>query len=167
MEKSLLVIERIVLEALEGRSLSLEDLKTHSGLKENLLKAILHNLIDKGMISKRGKVFEINWNLKAQWLPMVTNKEGMKAEIMELFSSLLTEINENNQKANLKIQKIWLDKEEEIRLKRKFDDIESFIQGIKEKRKTQPVKELTCERQVLFYGKGCYEDLVHNIIKAS
>lgn len=167
MDKSLLVIERIVLETLEGRSLVLEDLKKHTGFSDSLLKAVLHNLIDKGMISKRSNTFEINWNQKDQWLPLVTNKDGMRAEIMELFSSLLNEIHRKNDKANLKIQKIWLDKKEEEILKLKFDEIENFVQGIKEKRRKKPVKEITCERQVLFYGKGCYEDLVNNILRAS
>lgn len=167
MENSILVIERIVLEALDGKSLNLKELKKHTGFTEALLKAILHNMIERGLILKRKELFEINWECKERWLPVVTNKEGMKAEVMELFSSLLSEIYKKSENANLKIQKIWLDKDEIERLKYKFEDIERFIQGVKEKRKVQPVKEFTCERQVVFFGRGCYEDLMNNIIRAS
>ena len=167
MEQSLLVIERIALEALEGRTLNLDDLKSHTGLSHSILTAVLHNLIERGIVTKRRDYFEINWELKAQWLPLVTDKEGVKAEILELFSSLLNEIQRKSGSAHLRIQKIWLDKNEIDKLKIKFQEIEDFIKNVKERRKKKQIKEMTCDRQVLFYGSGCYDDLVKNILKAS
>lgn len=167
MEKGLLVVERIVLEALERRALTFMNLKEQVGFQEPLLKAILSQMIQKGIILYRDGHYEIHWNAKHEWLPSVLNKEGIKAEIKELFSSLVNQIYSQRENCTLKMQKIWLDHQEQRQLEIKLKDIEIYIEGIKERRKTKPVKEITCQKQILFYGAGPYDQLVGELIQAS
>ncbi len=167
MKKTLLVIERIVLESLEGRPRKLVELEEQTGLNESLLKAILHQLIERGMVKYSHLNFELNWDNKRNWLPIVKNQEGIKAEINELFSSMVNKSFENLEKPALKMKKVWLEPREQEEFERKLRDIDYFLEGIQTKRKTRPVRELTHGKKVIFYGSCAYKDLVDDMIHAS
>ncbi|MAF77610.1 MAG: hypothetical protein CME60_05555 [Halobacteriovoraceae bacterium] len=167
MEKSLLIIERIVVESLFKKSLDFEKLKVQTSLSESLLQAVLGQLIQKGILVFKNYEYELNWEHKSLWLPIVTDKEGAKAEIKELFSSLVNQIYEKEEGAKLKVQKIYLNQREKEELERKLADIDSFIQGVRNQRKVFPVKENISKQQVVFYGHCEYRSLVDEILKVS
>jgi len=167
MENSILIIERIILETLEGKSLRLNEIEENVGFSQSLLKSVLNHLINKGMLLYKDGFYEINWKNKGFWLPVVTNKEGAKAEIKELFSSLVNQIEKKDNNNTLKVQKVWLTKEEKTQLTYKLKEIDNFILSVKEKRKVRPQKELTKERQVIFYGRSEYSKLVNELLRAS
>ena len=167
MEKSLLVIERIVLESLERGALALEELESQSGLDGALLKAVIFELINRGFIHRNKGRYSLDWNNKQSWLPILKNKEGVKAEIKELFSSLVNRQYESESNSTLRVQKIWLKPEEKEDLERRLKDIDFFIENIREKRRTRPVSEKVSQRQVLFYGSSQYDSLVDTILKVS
>jgi uncharacterized protein YutD len=164
MENTILIIERIVIESLSKRPQTFEKLIDQTSLNESLLQAVLGQLIQKGILKYKNFEYELNWELKDQWLPVVTNKEGFKAEIKELFASLVNQIYENQGEGKLKVQKIYLNNREKDELDRKLSDIDSFIQGIKNQRKAYPVKENISQQQVVFYGNSEYQSLVKNIL---
>ncbi len=165
MDQTVLVIERIVIEALNRKSLNFEKLAEQVALSSSLLQAVLGQLIQKGIVSYSHFEYALNWETKEMWLPIVTDKEGAKAEIKELFSSLVNRIYENQQEGKLKVQKIYLNNREKDELERKLSDIDSFIQGIRNQRKIYPVKENISEQQVVFYGSSKYGSLVDDILK--
>lgn len=167
MKKTLLVIERIVLESLETRPRKLIELEEQTGLNENLLKAILHQLIERGMVTYKHFNYELNWANKNNWLPIVKDQHGVKAEIKELFSSLVNKSFENMEKPSLKMKKVWLEPREQEEFERKLRDIDFFLESIQNKRKTRPVRELTHGKKVIFYGACAYKDLVDDMIQAS
>jgi predicted transcriptional regulator len=167
MEKSLLVIERIVLESLEKGALELSELEKQCGLNHSLLKAVLHELINRGVVCYSMNEYSLNWKSKDSWIHLLKNKEGVKAEIKELFSSLVNRKYEHDENSTLKVQKIWLKADEIEDLERRLKDIDFFIEDIRKRRKTKPVGEKVFERQVLFYGACRYDNLVDSILKAS
>lgn len=165
MEKSLLIVERIVIEALESKSLYLSELKEQTGLADGLLKAVLSHLIKQGFLNYRRGLYELNWDNKEQWLPRIQNKESIKAEIKELFNTLVNNIFLHEGSGSLKVKKVWLEPLEREELERKLKEIDSFLESIKNRRKYRPVKELTKGKQVLFYGHSAYEELVDGLLK--
>lgn len=165
MDNSILIIERIVIEALSKKALNFEKLSEQVALKSNLLQAVLSQLIQKGIIYYKKYEYSLNWEMKSEWLPLVSDREGAKTEIKELFSSLVNQINENDSSAKLKVQKIYLNNREKEELDRKLADIDSFIQGIRNQRKAYPVKENVSQQQVVFYGNCEYRALVNDILK--
>ena len=170
MRKTLLVVERIVLESLEVRAIGLDELTEQTGLSGSLLRAVLHQLIERGMIKYRDFSYELNWENKENWLPIVRDRLGVKAEIKELFSSLVNKSFEdlqNTPSQHLKMKKIWLEPSEQVELERKIKDIDLFLEGIQERRKRKPVFEKTCGKKVIFYGSCAYQDLVDDMLKAS
>jgi hypothetical protein len=147
--------------------LNLSEIKVQSGLSLPLLKAILFGLINRGVVSYSENQYQLNWKERERWMPLVKSREGMKAEIKELFSSLVNTKYEEKKNCTLKVQKIWLKPEEKEDLDRRLKDIDFFLESIKEKRRTRPVSENVAKRQVLFYGASTYDSLVQTILKAS
>lgn len=167
MSSTLLVVERLVLESLERKQLTVNDLKIQTGFSPSLLNGILHLLISKGIVKRDDHHYEINWAHKDNWLSIVKNKDGMKAELKELFSAMIDQREVENNQGLLKVQKIWLEPFEKQELKEKWKDIESYLARIREKRKRRPVREKTIGRQVLFFGFSPYESLIDGIIKSA
>ena len=167
MKKTLLVIERIVLESLEARPRKLSELGEQTGLHEGLLKAVLHQLIDRGIVTYQHLSYELNWANKNHWLPIVKDQHGVKAEIKELFSSLVNRSFESSEKPAFKMKKVWLEPREQEEFERKLKDIDFFLESIQAKRKTKPVREYTHGKKVIFYGACAYKDLVDDMIQAS
>lgn len=165
MNRTVLIVERIVVEALERKGLLLKELHEQTGLKESLLKAICRNLIDQGVISYKSGFYELDWANKENWLPRLQCREGTKAEIKELFSSLVNVIFESNPAASLKMKKVWLEPEEQEVLNIKLREIDLFLDNVKQKRGTRPVREVTKGKQVLFYGHSPYEELVDSLLQ--
>jgi len=165
MDNTILIIERVVIEALNKKKMNFERLLEQTALSDHLLQAVLGQLIQKGILSYTHFEYELNWELKDQWLPIVTDKEGAKAEIKELFASLVNDIYEKESTSKLKMQKIYLNNREKEELERRLADIDSFIQGIRNQRKAYPVKENISQQQVVFYGNSQYCDLVNDILK--
>lgn len=164
MDNTILVVERIVIEALNKKAMNFERLMEQTALSEHLLQAILGQLIQKGIVLYKHWDYQLNWELKDKWLPLVTDKEGTKAEIKELFASLVNHIYEQEGCSKLKVQKIYLNNREKEELDRKLSDIDSFIQGIRNQRAAYPVKENISQQQVVFYGKSEYRALVNDIL---
>lgn len=167
MKNTLLIIERIVIEALEGKSLYLGELGEQTGLADGLLKAVLSSLIKQGILKYKKGLYELHWENKEQWIPLLQNKEGMKAEIKELFSSLVNNIFLNEGRGTLKVKKVWLEPLEREELQRRLLEIDQFLDSVRNRRKLRPVKEITKQKQVLFYGHSAYEDLVDGVLKVS
>ena len=170
MKKSLLIIERIVIEALEKKGLYLSEISEQTGLGDGLLKAVLGSLIEQGVLhynKKEKGLYQLNWANKESWLPMLQNKESIKAEIKELFSSLVNNTFLDQGRGNLKVKKVWLEPLEREELERKLLEIDQFIDSVNNRRKLRPVKELTKGKQVLFYGHSAYEELVDGVLKVS
>ncbi len=165
MDQTILVIERIVIEALNKKTLSFEKLSEQVGLSNSLLQAVLGQLIQRGIITYNRFEYALNWETKDMWLPIVTDKEGAKAEIKELFSSLVNHIYDSGGEGKLKVQKIYLNQREKDELDRRLADIDSFIQGIRNQRAAYPVKENISQQQVVFYGTSQYRTLVDEILK--
>lgn len=167
MRKTILVIERIVIESLESKGRRLDELEEHTGLENGLLKAVLFKLIEQGVLTYQGGIYELNWSQKKDWLPLVKDQEGMKAEIKELFSSLVNLIFKKEGNALLRVKKVWLEPQEQDELSRRLKEIDLLLENIRNRRTVKPVKEVTKGKKVLFYGVCGYEDLVDGVLKAS
>jgi hypothetical protein len=165
MSSTLLVVERVVLESLEKRELLVEELKSQTGFSSSLLSGVLHLLINRGIVKKNNELYGINWERKGDWLNIVQNKDGVKAELRELFSVMVNQ--ERSRENILKVQKVWLEPSEKQELERKWKEIESYLANLKEKRKRKPIAEKTIGKQVLVFGVSPYESLVDGILKSA
>ncbi len=166
--QGVLIVERMVLECLEKRSRNLAEIQEDTGLSYQLLINVLSLLLARGMVNYQKSEYSLNLAKKSDWFDQVKDENSIKAELKELFSSLVNQYyqREWSRETSLNIQKIWLTKEEKKALDLKLKEINSFINKIKSIRKARPEKERTKEKQVLIWGTSSYHSLVDSILNA-
>lgn len=165
MSDTLLVVERVVLESLDKKELTLEALRQQTGFSQSLLNGVLHLLISKGIVTRNKNEYMVNWQRKMDWINLVKDEEGIRAELRELFSVMVAA--SDKPESTFRFKKVWLEPDEKREVERKWQEIESYLANIREKRKRKPVREKTIDKQVLLFGVSPYSSLVDGILKSA
>jgi len=172
MKDGLLIIERIIVESLSKKERNMQEIIHDTNLDHSLLLNVLPNLLMKNMIRYKRGIYSIDKENCFQWLNEVNKTDNVKEEAKELFISLVNQYFQKDKEKKhalppqLKIQKVWLTKDEEIILRSHMAGLECFFNGIKAARKTKPEKEKTCEQRVVIWGLSQYSDLVDGVLQA-
>lgn len=172
MKDGLLIIERIIVESLSKKERNLQEIIMDTNLDHSLLLSILPNLIMKNMVRYTKGIYSLEKENCFQWLNEINHTDNVKEEAKELFISLVnqyfTKSNERRTSIDpqLKIQKVWLTRDEEVILRSHMAGLESFFKAVKDSRKVKPEKEKTCEQRVVIWGLSQYSDLVDGVLQA-
>jgi hypothetical protein len=172
MKDGLLILERIVIESISKKEKNIQELSLDTNLEHSILLNILPNLLMKNILRYNRGSYSIDKETSLKWLSGINKDDNLKDEAKELFTSLVNQYfkkdieMQNQKKALLKIQKVWLTKDEEIVFNAHMINLENFFQNIKKSRKSQPVREKTHEQKVVFWGASQYSDLVHGVLEA-
>jgi hypothetical protein len=172
MKDGLLMIERIVIESISKKEKNIQEIEIDTNLNHGLLLNILPSLLMRNMIRYKNGMYSLDKEHCFQWLSQVNKKENVKEEAKEIFTSLVNQYFEKDSTIapqigpQLKIQKMWLTRDEELILKSHMATLEGFFNGVKEARKYHPQREKTCEQRVVIWGLSQYSDLVEGVLKA-
>lgn len=172
MKDGLLMIERIVIESLSKKEKNIQQIEIDTNLAHGLLLNILPNLLMRNMIKYKNGTYSLDKEQCFVWLSQVNKKENVKEEAKEIFTSLVNQYFKKDPTlspqtgAQLKIQKMWLTRDEEIILKSHMATLEGFFNCVREARKSHPQSEKTCEQRVVIWGSTHYSDLVEGVLKA-
>jgi hypothetical protein len=172
MKDGLLILERIVIESISKKEKNIQELSLDTNLEHSILLNILPNLLMKNILKYNRGSYSIDKETSLKWLSSINKEDNLKDEATELFTSLVNQYfkkdleMQNQKKALLKIQKVWLTKDEEIVFNAHMINLDNFFQNIKKSRKLQPVREKTHEQKVVFWGASQYSDLVHGVLEA-
>jgi len=168
MNDGLLLVERIILESLAKKEKNVFELEVDTQLNQALLMNILPNLLMKNVIKYQRGIYSIDKENSLQWLNTINDKNNIKMEVKELFTSLVNEYFKDDLRKNaeVKVQKIWLTKDEEKVLKGHLLTLESFFVSVRENRKLKPQKEKTAEQKVVVWGLSNYQDIVRGVLEA-
>lgn len=172
MKDGLLLIERMVIESLAKKEKNIQEIEIDTNLDHGLLLNILPNLLMRNIIRYKSGVYSLEKDQCFSWLSEVNKRENVKEEAREIFTSLVNQYfkkdkqKEAQNSPQLKIQKMWLTKDEELVLKSHMAGLEGFFNGIKEARKHHPQREKTCEQRVVVWGFSHYSDLIEGVLQA-
>jgi hypothetical protein len=172
MKDGLLIIERIIVESLSKKERNLQEIIMDTNLDHSLLLSVLPNLLMKNMVRYTRGIYSLEKENCFQWLTEINKEDHVKEEAKELFISLVNQYftKSNERKSSvapqLKIQKVWLTKDEEIILRSHMACLESFFTQVKATRRVKPEKEKTCEQRVVIWGLSQYSDLVDGVLQA-
>ena len=151
--ESLMLIERIVLESISKKEQNIYELSLDTNLEQGLLLNILPELLIKNLIKYNRGIYSINKEQSLKWSETINSKESIKEEVKELFTNLVNEffnkekVN-NHKQTSLKVQKIWLTKDEEKALNSHLLNLENFFRHVKQERERCPLKEKTFEQNI-------------------
>jgi len=168
MKDGLLLVERIIIESLAKKEKNVFELEIDTNLDQALLLNILPNLLMKNLVRYQRGIYSIDKEKSLLWLDTINERENIKEEVKELFTSLVNEYFKDDLKksSELKVQKIWLTRDEELILKGHLNTLESFFSSVRESRKSRPQKEKTAEQKVVVWGLSNYQDIVQGVLEA-
>lgn len=172
MKDGLLIIERIIVESLSKKERNLQEIIHDTNLDHSLLLNILPNLLMKNMIRYTRGTYSIEKENCFQWLNEINKRDNVKEEAKELFISLVNQYFKKDfdkkpaVEPQLKIQKVWLTRDEELVLHSHMASLDGFFTGVKASRRVKPEREKTCEQRVVIWGLSQYSDLVDGVLEA-
>ncbi|MDO9183201.1 MAG: hypothetical protein Q7U04_12370 [Bacteriovorax sp.] len=172
MKDGLLIIERIIIESLSKKERNMQEIILDTNLDHSLLLNILPNLLMKNMIRYTRGTYSIEKENCFQWLNEVNKTDNVKEEAKELFISLVNQyfkkdlVKPVGNETQLKIQKVWLTRDEEVILRSHLSGLDGFFTGVKASRRIKPEREKTCEQRVVIWGLSQYSDLVDGVLEA-
>lgn len=148
-------IERFILETIETRKMTFEEIKNESGLKENVCFNTLQALVIKNIIITNGFQYLINKNLSKEIIERINHPLHKNEESGELIESFL-----KGSKEVFHISKVALDEKEHKLFKAMLSNLESFVNDCHQKNK----KDLHYkERTFVFWGMGHNETLINEV----
>jgi hypothetical protein len=172
MNDGLLIIERIIIESISKKEKNLQEIMSDTNLNHSLLLNVLPNLLMKNMIRYTRGIYSIEKENCVKWLSDINRKDNVKEEAKELFVSLVNQYFKKDLEKTpsplpqLKIQKVWLTRDEEMILNSHLAGLDSFFNGVKASRRVKPEKEKTYEQKVVIWGHSQYSDLVEGVLEA-
>lgn len=171
MKEGLLILERIIVESISKKEKNIQELAIDTNLEHALLLNILPTLLMKNIINYQRGIYSINKENSLLWKSGINKTDNIKEEAKELFTSLVNQyfkndIAEAKHNSVLKIQKVWLTKDEEMVLNSHMKTLESFFNSVKNSRKINPIREKTFEQKVVIWGTSQYSELVHGVLEA-
>ena len=158
---SLLMVERLVLEALSESKLTFRDLQSSTGIRDLLLSKIAENLVFKKLITKEGDFYDLNRSSKIKYLPTAQSIPAIKVEIKELLSTFVNSYFFEGKKKEtvLKVQKIWVSPRDEVIFNSMIYNLQKFVEGLNNQR-GKGVKAKVRDKKVIFWGVSSYSRLV-------
>lgn len=173
MNDGLLIVERIVLEALNMRKLSSNELASDTGLDLMLVENILANFVNNKVILYKQGHYRLNEFTRQKWLASFNSQSHVKDEARELFVSLVNqyykELNLNGKSKHLlNLRKISFNPEELLVFNAYLEKMEQFIKSVEKKERICSVdkKNKTGEKKVIIWGYGDYSSLVNCTLDA-
>lgn len=168
MEKGLLLIERFIIESLSKKDMNIQELAIQTKLDHGLLLNILPNLMMRNMIQYKRGTYSLNRLEGQKWISQINKKEFLKEEVKDVFQSLVNNYfkEEVAKNSDLKVQKIWLTKDEELTFNSHLKGLENFFKNVKESRLRKAENERLFEQKVVVWGHMSYGDIVNEILEA-
>ena len=161
--KSLLLVERIVIESIVKGNSNVNDLIKDTDLNSKLLGKIVTTLKNEKIIREDLNGFKID----KENLKKFTKKESLQAEVKEVFISWVNRyFIEENKETCLKMQKISLSNSEEVIYNEHLRKLNEFVESVKNTSKQGLDEYKTSKQKVVFWGHGQYSNLVESSLYA-
>ena len=173
MNDGLLIVERIVLEALSAGKLSSNELALDTGLDLMLVENILINFVEDDVVLYEQGLYRPNEQTKQKWLFNFNAQNHIKDEAKELFVSLVNEYYKElnllgRSKHLLNLRKISFTPEELAVFNMYLGKIEQFIKEVEKRERVNPARKenKTGGKKVVIWGYGDYSSLVNCTLDA-
>lgn len=148
-------IERFILETLENKHMSYEEIRNECGLKDNVCFNTLQALVIKSIITTNGAYYMINKNISKECVNQINHPLHKAQESSELFDSFLL-----TAKESFVLTKVALDEKDQKIFKAMLTNLESFISDCHNKSK----KEISYKnRSFVFWGMTKNSHLINEI----
>ncbi len=150
----LTAIERSVYESIQRGNSTLSQILVDTQLALTPLQAIIQTLIIKGFVTQQGKNITLNAHTSSVAESEINSAYSKKWEAKELIESFVKSQDE------IKMNKIYLTKKDEVIFKALLHRLEDFIQRLPK----SSISTLTAEHTVVFWGMEKYGTLIQKMM---
>jgi hypothetical protein len=166
MRNGLLMVERLIIESLGKTDKNLSELSRDTNLGKDILLNILPLIMTRNIVQYKRGVYSLNEFKKLEWRADINDPTSVKDEVKELFTSMVnTYYSDSEERALLKLKKMWLTLSEKRILNSLLFNVEQFVKNIEKDRLKKPEKEKLCENQVIFWGTTEYSSLIQDALQ--
>lgn len=148
-------IERFILETLENKQMTFEEIKQESGLKENVCFNTLQALVIKNIVITNGAFYMINKSIGKDQLHQINHPLHKAQESSELFDHFLM-----TSKEAFILTKVALDEKDKKIFKAMLTNLESFINDCHNKNKKFTSYK---DRTFVFWGMTQNNNLINEV----
>lgn len=159
--KKLLMIERAILESCTTKGRTIFEIAHDTGLELSIVSALCVRLSRRGILERQESRYFVLSN--AQELVDANLPENLKMEVSDLTSALVENYFADQENKVLKLQKVYVDKSEELILKSLLNQLSLFIRDLQQE-KSRRNTELK-RQKVIMWGYGNYEDLIRKSLE--
>jgi len=149
--------ERMVLENLAQKPLSLTDLRSVTNLESHILNNILKDFVTKNLISMENKKYQLNHNLCSMIKDGLNNFESKVVEAMSLIETSLR-LSVQNEKDQFKLVKVYMNEQEEKIFNAHLHNLNTFLSSLSHKDQSNKKHKLA------YFGVNNYADIINTII---
>jgi len=149
------IMERMVLETLQVRTQTIQEIQLNTSLSRELLDHLLKDLITQNLIIIQYGKYGINKKTNSSIKSHLTNPNSVVGEVSEIVTSCLK--NKADEKDSFNLMKVSMTEREEKIYKGLVYNLESFLKSLK---RDEDVKN----HKVVFWGGGVYENIKNSIM---
>lgn len=156
--KTLSSLERTILECIDKKEKSFQEILLQSGLKEHVCHNLLQSLIFRGLIKTNGRIYQIRPDISLSTLNELNGQEAKHAESMEMIEAII----QCHTERVFKLKKIALDSKDEKIFLALLSNLETFLSDVHKKN----AKNMTFkERKIIFWGMGEIEQVMNQMTR--
>lgn len=162
-KRSLLMLERMILESLSKASRTIAEIALDTGLKQELIAQVTTGLVQEGFLEYKRARYELSNSTVRSFNERYQSSEEQLEELREIFVSMVNSSFEGSSK--IKLQKVSLTKSEKAILGSYFINLEAFIKSVADANRREQRSTPTKEQCVFIWGEASYLDLAMESLK--
>lgn len=156
-KRSLLMLERMILESLAAHCRSIAEIALDTGLKQELAAQVVTGLVHEGFLTFKEGRYELSKSYVKNFNERYTNSQDQLEELRELFISMVNSSFAGS--SQIKLRKVALTKAEKAILGSYFINLEAFIKSVSDQNRRERKVCPTKDQCVFIWGEASYLDL--------
>ncbi|MFG1500686.1 hypothetical protein ABMA70_10815 [Halobacteriovorax sp. XZX-3] len=155
----LLMVERAILEVCGKSQKTIFQISNETGMSLSLVGSLCVRLNKKGILKRQDSTYSLNKD--AQGLMIANAVENVRKEVNEVASSIVENYFSQKENRSLKLQKVYVNKTEELILNSMLDQLNSFVEELQRNYKKSS-NNIVKKQKVLLWGHGNYSDIINS-----
>ena len=162
---SLVLLERVALEALYYGKKSIESLSQESLINKKILEKIINRFIKEDVLSNKGSLIGIEYKKEKKAFLEMKKIENIKHEIKELFGYFINVYLIKRSNLQFGLKKVWMKREEQNILEHHLYQIDELLKKVEKRNLIGDEKDYISLKKVFFWGYCDYRDLIKEALK--
>ncbi|WP_419172794.1 hypothetical protein [Halobacteriovorax sp.] len=158
----LLMIERAILESCGNSKKTIFEIADETGIDISIIGTLCIRLKKKGILARNQNHYYINKD--ANSLVVANSPENIRKEVREVTNSMIENYFTRKENRSLKLQKVYVDKTEELILNSMLDQLNRFVEDLQKNHKKNS-RNIVKKQKVLMWGHGNYNDLIESSLQ--